>query len=659
VRSQTTGTHASDAGAAARTAVAAAVVVLATVSVGPAAALFLTGVALLAWAVRRLTPDLPGPSSWAVGLLVELAVLLGVSMAFALVLHGPLSRWASVVALLAPVVVAAVIAWWSRPAAHDRPPREAGSRSPLAWVVAAVVLAGELVLSHHGRNYGIAWAMSGDSRNHAMIVRAIIDSGGLTVGELKSYPSLVNGVTAVLSVADGRSGLRPGDLMVHDARAVADTFVLAITGVATLSMAAVYQFVGPAVRRQRRLPVAVGVTLLACAGVAVTPLVLGTALNEGFLSAYGALPIALAVVVLALELCDRPSLPLLLLLGVGTGMTLFGWTMLAIVPVVASAVVAGVYLRRVLVHRRALGCYLRERWIWVLAAGFSFGLVGALMAATFVQRRVLEQQLVLPGAIVPVSQDLLVVVGLVAVGLFCVVPGTLLRVRLLVPVATVAVGIATVHWINAISHNQGPTWIYYAAKTEWIIVCAFCWVAFVPMAVYGSRVGATAGERRWQPVLGTVQALAFSAVVYAVLTTTTPLTSPVALAFRGWFQPVAPEVSVAQRIGNLGHPYVVWHYVNGGDDRLANFWSGLAWDTTATGLRHDYPVGRYSSFIEWAYLAPDAPGSLCTLARATPGLVVVTSDPSLRGAFDAACPSNGARVVVASPPPTTPPTAAA
>lgn len=626
------------------------VVALAAVSLGVGSAAILLGTALLAWAVRRLFPDVSGPSSWAVGLLTELSVVLAFSMGFALVLHGPLARWECAVALVAPLVLALAAGAWFAPAEHGRSARERGSRSPVAWIVAAVALVVYLVLQHRGPNYGIAWAMSGDSRNHAMIVRSIIDSGGLTITELKSYPSIVDSVSALISVADGRAGLRPGDLMVHDAQAVASTLVLAIIGVGVLSMAALYQFVDGAVRGLRRIPVAVGVTMLACAGIAVTPLVLGTALNEGFLSAYGALPVALAVVVLGLDLCGRPSLPMVVLLGIGTGITLFSWTMLAIVPVAASAVVGVVYLGRVLAHRRALGDFLRGRWIWVLGAAFSFGLVIVLVVAVVIQRHVLEAQLVQAGAIIPVTQYLLPLVGLVVVGLLCVAPIAVQRVRLLIPLACAVVGIAAIHWINALAHNPGPTWTYYAIKTEWVVVSAVCWVAFVPMAVYASRIGATTRERTWQPILGTVQAVAFSTVVYVLLTTTTTLTSPVTLAFRGWYQPTATEVSVAQRIGNLGHPFVVWHYQDPGDDRLADFWSGLAWDTTPAGLRRDYPVGRYSSYIDWAYLAPDSPASICTLARSTPGIVIVTSDRSLQHDLETTCPSSGAHVVVATPP---------
>ena len=68
----------------------ALVLVLAAVTVGVAEALIFLGVVLLAWAVRRLFPEVSGPSSWAVGLLLEVSLLVVMNMAFALVLHGPL-----------------------------------------------------------------------------------------------------------------------------------------------------------------------------------------------------------------------------------------------------------------------------------------------------------------------------------------------------------------------------------------------------------------------------------------------------------------------------------------------------------------------------------------------------------------------------------------
>ena len=365
--------------------------------------------------------------------------------------------------------------------------------------------------------------MSGDSRDHIQIARTVISSGGLTVHELKSYPAIVNSLSAIMSVANGRSGLLPGDLMVHDAQALASTFVLSIIGIATLFMASVYQFVPKAVRELRRIPVALTTTLLACAGIAITPLVLGTTLNEGYLSAYGALPVALAVVVLALDLCDKPSFPMLVLLGVGTVLTMFSWTMLVIVPGSASLVVALVYLRRAFPHRTQLGSYLRDRWAWVLGAAFSYGLIVILAIATVVQRRVLETQLSYPGAIVAPSEDLLFIFGLVSLGFLCVLPTSLRKIRLVIPIACAVFGSIAVHWINTLAHNQGLVWTYYAAKTEWLVVSSILWVAFVPVAIYASKIRGTTRNDAWQPVLGTTQALVFSAIIYLLLTATTTL----------------------------------------------------------------------------------------------------------------------------------------
>ena len=629
----------------------ALVLVLAAVTVGVAAALIFLGVVLLAWAVRRQFPEVSGPSSWAVGFLLELSLLVLMSMAFALLLHGPLARWEAILQLVIPVVVALGFGAWRGPAAHGQPVQEPSGRSLLALVVSAVVLVAYLILQHRGKNYGVAWAMSGDSRDHIQIARTVISSGGLTIHELKSYPAIVNSVSAIMSVAGGRSGLLPGDLMVHDAQAVASTFVLSIIGIATLFMAAVYQFVPKAVRELRRIPVALTTTLLACAGIAITPLMLGTTLNEGYLSAYGALPVVLAVLVLALALCDRPSFPMLVLLGVGTVLTMFSWTMLVIVPGTASLVVALVYLRQVLVHRKHLGNYLRDRWVWVLGATFSFGLIVILAIATVVQRRVLETQLSYPGAIVPPSEDLLFIFGLVSLGFFCVSPTSLRKIRLVIPIACAVVGAIAVHWINTLAHNRGPAWTYYAAKTEWLVASSILWVAFVPIALYASKIRGTTRNDSWQPVVGTIQALAFSAIIYLLLTATTTLTSPIPIAFRGWTQPAAKEVSIVQQIGNMKAPFAVWNYLNAADDRLGDFWAGLIWDTTRTGVRKQDPVGQYSSFIEWAYFEQDTTPSICDVAKSAPGVIIVTSDASLKSAMMQTCPSARATITLKKVPP--------
>jgi hypothetical protein len=627
--------------------VAAVVVfVLAAATVGIASALIFLGTALLAWAIRLLFPEVSGPSSWAVGLLLELSFLVVVNMVLAFVLHGPLARWECILQLVLPVLVALACGAWRAATRHGTSLQEPNSRSLLALVVAAVVLVAYLILQHHGKNYGIAWAMSGDARDHVQIMRSIISSGGLTVHELKSYPAIVNTVSAIISVADGRSGLLPGDLMVHDVQAVASTYVLSIIGIATLFMASLYQFVPKVVRELRRIPVALTTTMLACAGIAVTPLVLGTALNEGYLSAYGALPIALAVVVLALDLCERPSFPMLVLLGVGTVITMFSWTMLVIVPGSAALIVALVYIRRVVVRRDHLVAYLRERWVWLLAAAFSYGLIMVLAIATVVQRRVLETQLSLPGAIIAPSEKLLFLVGLVSLGFLCVSPTSLRKLRLAIPIACAVLGMIAVHWINTLAHTQGPAWTYYAAKTEWLIASSIVWVAFVPIAISASKTRVPTRAGSWLPVFATVQALAFSTVIYLLLTITTTLTSPIPIAFRGWTQPAAKEVSIVQQIGNKKAHFAVWNYLNAVDDRLGNFWAGLIWDTTGTGLRKRDQVGQYSSFIEWAYFEQDTAPSICDVAKSSPGVIIVTRDASLRKEMDESCPSNGARIIV-------------
>ena len=630
---------------------AALVLVLAAVTLGIAAALIMLGIVLLSWAARVLLPDVSGPSSWALGLLVELSVLIAMNMSFALLRHGPLARWECFVELGTPIVLALVCAVGFAPAQQGLADREPSSRSLLALAASFVVLAGYLLLQHRGQNFGIAWAMSGDSRNHAMIMQRIIFSGGLTIAGLKSYPCIVDSVSAIISVADGRSGLPPGDRMVHDAQAIASTFVLSIIGIASLSMASLYQFVPRAVRFRSRIPAGVTVAMFACAGIAITPLVLGTALNEGFLSAYGALPVALAVVVLALHLCDRPSFPMLVLLGVGTGITSFSWTMLAIVPAAASLVVVAVYVQKAFAHRGSLPSYLRSHWIWALGAAFSCGLIAFLVCAMFVQRHVLETTLAQAGAIIPVSKSLLVVIGLASVGFLCVARIRTNRVRLLIPIACAGCGMLAVVWINSLAQHHGPDWIYYSVKTEWIIASSTIWVAFVPIALHASKDGGPEGSSSWQPVMNTTQALAFSTVIYVLLMTTTVLTSPLPIAFRGWSQPTASEVSVVQRVGNMKAPFVVWNYLNSGEDRLGNFWAGSIWDTTKTGLRKNVALGQYSSFIEWAYFAQDTIPSICVVATSTPRVIIVTSDASLQREMDAACPSNGSRIIVGKPAP--------
>ena len=106
--------------------------------------------------------------------------------------------------------------------------------------------------------------------------------------------------------------------MLHDARALAATYVLAVIAAGCLLMAILIELLPAAIRAARVLPPAVIGVLFVCAAASCTPLVLGTSLVTGFLSAYCSLPVVLAALALAVRFDRLPSPINLALLGLAT-----------------------------------------------------------------------------------------------------------------------------------------------------------------------------------------------------------------------------------------------------------------------------------------------------------------------------------------------------
>ncbi|WP_159805770.1 hypothetical protein [Cellulomonas citrea] len=623
-------------------AAAVATAVLAWYVTGTTGVTVIASVWLLADGVGRLVPGMRGAAGWAAAITAELVLVIGASAVVAIAAPGPHGSvvWSAMLAV--PAVAGVVLEVVS--AVRRRDPRaDEQAHAGLALAITALILGCFAAIERQGRYFDVAWAMSGDARNHALIVRSIIADGGLTLDSLRSYPAAVNGFAAVVAAAAGRGGAA-GQLVLDDAHALATMYVLSAIALGVLLAGALLETLA-ADRHRQRLSVPVALVALVTATGAVTPLVLGTTLLDGFFSAYGALVPALATIVLALRCVREPRpLPLLLVLAsVSTVLTFVSWTVLVAVPWAAllAAIVSVLRGRR----GTAADMAASTRW-WGVAglavAGLALVAVVAVVVAYLPTFRVI---FALPGSIIAPSRWLLLSLVLVSCALALGGGDALLRRQLWVPAAAGLIGGAAVLALRVLGQAGHLTWTYYASKTSWLVVCSLLWIPFVPLIRWASGFGRDVEETtRWPSWIGA--AIAGPAAVMLVLGTATTAPNPLSLAARGWSQPSAEAVEDVVQAADQPGPFVVWRLTDGGNDRIANFWAALAW-ASRDGAWVEPPPGASQSFPVWAYFVDESQVSqLCEAASLSPGIVVYTAEPSVASDLQTACPAADLSVVV-------------
>jgi hypothetical protein len=612
---------------------------------GAAGALVVLGALALALGCRRLVPSLGGPALCAVAVLLEFALLSLSALALPVAASGVLTQRSALVVLALPVLAGAALGLVSMRATGRRTSDHANGTSSASPAInlapVAVFLAARLV-GARGSGYATAWAMSGDSRNHVELIWQVIAHGGVTPDDLSAYPLMTDAVAAFLAAAGGRAGLAPGQLLIHDATALSSVYLLSAAALAALFAAALLETVtatsAPEASR-RRATVIVSATL---GGLLVTTaLVTGTGLYGGALSAYGAAAVGMAVVVLALRAMTHPSAITMLLVAAGGPLLLTTWPVIALLvpPLVVLVAVRGSLTR----PRPAL---------WSPALVGSAALAAAPYIVFFAKRAQFRSWLVTPGTVVGPSPWFLLVLILVTAGL-AATGRHWSRPAMAVPLTLVLVGAVVIWQLAAL--GPGPTTLtYYATKTLWLVESFAVWVLFVPVVAATAASQATA-RSKWRAISAAVVG---SVALLACIALVTPLTNPARSAWNGWNQPRAAGIATLERVADAGAPVVFWHWTDGGsqvadgrridrnlNDRILNFWSAVLLDRQTPAPSYD-PALLPGGMVAWAVNAYGQLDQLCVLAKAVPGLVVITQDRSLRTEFTQSClgPSPNFRV---------------
>jgi hypothetical protein len=620
--------HARSAAAVLVTGVAA---VLAVAALGLAGGIILAGGWVLAAGIGRLRLGMTGPASWAAAVVVETCVICGLSLLLALASPRPHGMMPNLLVLIAPLLLGAGLVGislrWPSPAV----PR-IRQRHGLAAIVTLGVLAIITWVASRGPAYGVAWVMSGDARNHARVIRGTLADGGLTLDQLRGYPALVDTMASVVAAAGGRAGLDAGSLMLADARALATMWLLAVIALGLLLMAALCEFLPAELATRRRLPLTTAAALLGAAAAAGCPLVLGTGLSGGFVTGYGSIPFALAAVVLAMRTCTHPSPVTYALLGPATMLSVFGWTVIAAVPVAATVVVSLILLHRWRGNRAPLRT--RQGLGWALASLLPVGAVVITIGIVVTQADTLKAAFLLPGTVTSPQPRVLPLLAVLAVALLLLARTTADRQRLAVVAAVAVGGFATIYALRAIS--PGPLiWTYYSAKALWLIVSSVVWVAFLPVVRLPQP-----GPGRWAQLRGAVAAGGLSLALLFGLGFTTIIPDPLPAVKKGWNQPTAAAIDRTVRAGKVPGPFLLWDWSDPGNDRLANFWAGDVWGMDTSG------AVRQPDVLSWAYTETGQLTDLCAMAKLAPGLRIITRSPALSGALAHTCPRNRARVIL-------------
>lgn len=607
------------------------VAVLTDLAVGLPALLLVAGAVVLAGGLSRVE-GLDGTAAWAAAIVAEMVLISGASVAVALVSARDHGRTVDLVVLAVPIAAGLLLLRLPRREREFavRPPRMA-----IAMAVVSVTAIETLRIAGRGASYGAAWAMSGDARNHTVIIRSILHSGGLTLAELRAYPAISDGIAGVLSEAGGRTGLAPGHLLLHDAQAMAALYVTLVVAVALLFVACLHELL-PNDLTRARLPAAAVIALVGAAATAASPLVLGTSLHDGFLSAYAALAPALASIVLGLRCMRSPSPWTFLLLGPTALLVLLTWTVLAAIPVAVTLLVAG---RLLILLRRRDDAVSHQRRLWVTTGTAALLCVLAVFVVVVTHAHELHVQLDADGAVTPPQGRLLWLLGFLVVGACFGARSTVPRLQLLLVVGTlVACGIMVkfLLWLAP----SGTHSTYYEAKFFYLACSSFIWVLFLPAlrsSVWeGQRSGRLAAATR------SGQALALVLAASVVVGWSTPLTSATRSAELGGIDPSAQTVRAVVAAADSGKKFVLWQWSP--DERLGNFWGALAYGYDAKGDIIDLPPALPGGIVYWDYTQDGTMQSLCTAARAYPGLNIYTHSATLQTQLNRSCPLQGADV---------------
>jgi hypothetical protein len=607
--------------------------------------LMVAGAWLYAAMVNRWISSLSGPASWAAGIIIEVALLGGESGVAALVDPHSQPQSVYVFMLTAPLIVGGLLHWFLTRRTDSRSRRTKARVSGEPWLALLVLVLIEAMfeaIKLHGHEFGLTWAMNGDAKNHISIDRTILWDGGITVHILKLYPALVNALCAILDGAGGRANIHTGTLMARDVQAMVVTFVLSCAAIAAMFVAALAETIPRTVNRVQRISPVYFVPLLGCATLGVGAYVFGLSLSGGFLSASGALALAMTSVVLGLRMIREPNPLTLVLLVVSFFLVVFSWTVLGVVPATAIIIGAG-YLLYIVLRGGNQKSALNTAVDWLALAFGAFSLLG-ISAELYINRVSLLGTLKGYGGILPPNPGITAWVGVATLVVVAIAPNGRQRFLRLVMLCLYASGCAAALWLRHIEPH-GMSWSYYATKMLWLATSCAIWIPFVIVTDAVQWIGKLDKLGRARFLLSVPLSIIGTSGFVWLATLETPFPVPFTWAYVGSTYPTPAEVSLVIKEANVGGPFVIWNYsqelpapfANQYNDQIGNFWSALTWDYKPDGAVVPW-VGIPYSFEGWTYGDNGTLPVLCQVLN-NQTIRIVTSDRSLGKNLKATCPA--------------------
>jgi hypothetical protein len=609
---------------------------LTVATVGVPSLLLMAGAWSFAAIAGRWVRPLAGPASWAAGVVAEVTLLVGESAVMAVLWPHNHPQFVEVTMLCVPLLVALVLYWRLSQASRPRLSRSRSRVSGEPWLALIAIILIEAMfeaIKLHGHDFGLTWAMGGDSRNNVAFDRNLLATGGVTLHQMKSYPALVNALCALLDGAGGRANLSASALLVRDIQALVSIIILSIIAVALFFMAAVAEAYHRGEQYLERLPLYLVIPLGACGSISVGAFVLGLGLSGGFVSGFGALALTGASLVLAMRLMRDYDNVTLALLTLTLFLVVASWTFLIVVPAVGLMLGYWRGVHRVRSTAREARRPHQARLTFFVIATSAVCLTG-VVAALFLNGSVLVNQLQSTGGIVGPNPRLYVGLGVVTLLSVLVAPGKQQRLVRLVPLGVFVASTVVIVWIRSY-HPAGIDWSYYATKMVWLSTSALLWTPFVllvDLLRIAHRSVATAGLRL---VTSAVISIAGSSGLLWGMGHETPFPFPWTWAYVGSTIPSPLELELVMHEADIGGPFVIWQYSTPFQDEVGNFWAALMWEYNANGTIRI--TGKNESFVNWAASENGSLAALC-LALTDDRMRVVTHNPSLVPTLKWSCP---------------------
>lgn len=478
--------------------------------------------------------------------------------------------------LLLAVMVSVLVAlrWTER---EQR--RLAGSE--LAVLVGPVVLGLVVLFSFVRARRTFPWAMSGDARNHILIIRDTIQAGGIPI---PGYPALGNALAGLVggwrfdlsAAAAGRLG--------SEIAAVAVTMVFLLWAMSVVAVS----LVGP-IRDSRDPQVVVG--LVALSLLPLSQFWLHTYLYEGFL------PTALAVAaILAVsgEVSRADGSPAWRIASCVMGVVVLGFTYPPLMPVAA-----GLLPLTIVAHRMETWSTVRFKTV-VLGVSAAASALGALVLHHPTIEAQARQRLNLFGRISPVESWSPIVLTVFLVVVFVLSDR---RSRMLATVA-VSIGMSSVvidRFVDRVTDAD-----YYLDKTRWM--STFVLVTLLVATVTSMIVESAPAFRR---------AFAAATLLGVAVVSTYPILQhyprrPVLRALAtSWSLPSAEEAHLILETNNRNARSVFWRVSPDPlTNRVINIWITSGLQDTEANVKWGYRADVLSVEEVCAFAASNAPATV-------------------------------------------------